>query len=65
LGEKIGMILSAMFPFFLIGPFKEYRPIEAETVAKSLLYRAMSDNEDSIILESEEIKSFTTLTINF
>ncbi|NBO69699.1 MAG: hypothetical protein EBU66_04745 [Bacteroidetes bacterium] len=64
-GEKFGKMLSAIFPFFFIGPLKEYRPIKAETVAKSLLYRAMSDIEDTMILESEEIKSFTTLTINF
>ena len=65
LGEKIGMFFSAVFPMFLIGPFKRYRPIQADTVAKCLLYRAMSDNEDTMILESEEIKSYTTLTINF
>ncbi len=64
-GEKIGMMLSKLFPFFLIGPMKAMRPIKAETVAKCLLYRAMSDNEDTLILESEEIKSFTTLSINF
>lgn len=65
LGEKIGMMLSKLFPFFLIGPLKAIRPIKAETVAKCLLYRAMSDNEDTLILESEEIKTFTTLSINF
>ncbi len=65
LGEKIGIMLSILFPFFLIGPFKAFRPIKAETVAKCLLYRAMSDNEDTLILESEEVKSFTTLSINF
>lgn len=65
LGEKIGMFFSAIFPFFLLGSFKRYRPIHADTVAKCLLYRAMSDNEDTMILESEEITSYTTLTINF
>ncbi|MFM8840939.1 MAG: hypothetical protein ACKOFB_07570 [bacterium] len=65
LGEKIGMVLTSLFPFLLIGPLKAIRPIKAETVAKCLLYRAMSDNEDTVILESEEIKSFTTLSINF
>jgi uncharacterized protein YbjT (DUF2867 family) len=65
LGEKIGMFFSAIFPFVMIGTFKRYRPIQADTVAKCLLYRAMSDNEDTMILESEEIKAYTTLTINF
>ncbi len=65
LGEKIGMTFSAVFPFFLVGPLKRYRPIQADTVAKCLLYRAMSDNEDKMIFESEEIKTYTTLTINF
>jgi len=64
-GEKIGMMLSKLFPFLLIGPLKAIRPIKAETVAKCLLYRAMSDNEDTLILESEDIKTFTTLSINF
>ena len=65
LGEKIGMAFSAIFPFFLVGPLKRYRAIQADTVAKCLLYRAMSDNEDMMIFESEEIKTYTTLTINF
>jgi hypothetical protein len=34
-------------------------------VAKCLLYRSMSDNEDMMIFESEEIKTYTTLNINF
>ncbi len=59
------MIFSVFFPFFLVGPLKRYRPIQADTVAKCLLYRAMSDNEDKMIFESEEIKTYTTLTINF
>lgn len=65
LGEKIGMLFSGLFHFFLLGSLKRYRAIQADTVAKCLLYRAMSDNEDAMILESEEIKSYTTLTINF
>jgi len=65
LGEKIGMLASTLFPFLFIGPMKAFKPIQAETVAKCLLYRAMSDNEDTLILESEEIKSFITLSINF
>ncbi len=65
LGEKIGMFFSAIFPFFFLGSLKRYSPIQADTVAKCLLYRAMSDNEDMMIFESEEIKNYTTLTINF
>jgi len=59
------MTFSAIFLFFLVGPLKRYRPIQADTVAKCLLYRSMSDNEDMMIFESEEIKTYTTLNINF
>ncbi|MEY3689492.1 MAG: hypothetical protein RIT37_1054 [Bacteroidota bacterium] len=65
MGEKIGMFFSAIFRIFLQGSLQRYRPIHADTVSKCLLYRAMSDNEDTMKFESEEITAFTTLTINF
>lgn len=65
LGELIGKFLMKALPFVFFGPLKRYRSIQAETVAKTLLYRAMSDNEDHLVLESEDIKEYVRLKINF
>lgn len=65
LGERIGIILMSILPFLFFGPLKRYRSIHSATVAKCLLYRAMSDYNDERILESEEIKEFVKLKINF
>ncbi|PCE62884.1 Rossmann-fold NAD(P)-binding domain-containing protein [Sediminicola luteus] len=41
-GEKIGAVLSKAGQFLMIGPFKKYRPIAAETIAACMHFLALN-----------------------
>ncbi len=55
-GEKIGTVLMKAFGFLLQGPLKKYKAIEAEAVAKAMLYAAMQDGAGIKVHDSETIR---------
>lgn len=55
-GEAVGKVVGAIFRPFLIGPFKKYRPIEAEVVAHAMVRVAKSGFTGVHIFESDEIQ---------
>ncbi len=56
LGEKIGVFFAPILNLFLIGSLKKYKPVQAETVAKSMFQNAVSDQIGSFIIESDKIQ---------
>lgn len=64
LGEKIGSIVSKGVSFAMIGPLAKYKAIEAETVARGMLYTAHHEELAGVrILESEEIERIGSVEI--
>ena len=53
-GEKIGIFVFKLLSPLLLGPLKNMRPINAETVAKAMI-RAANENLEKNIFESNEI----------
>jgi len=53
-GERMVMILFFLFKGFLIGKFKKYRPISAQSVAKAMISASFSLNNNRVY-ESEEL----------
>lgn len=56
IGEKIGTLLSPLLNLFFVGSLKKYKPIRAETVAKSMYRNAISGQSGTIIFESDKIQ---------
>jgi hypothetical protein len=61
-GEEWAARFSTWFSFLFNGPFKIYRPIEAVTVAKAMVYEAGNKSAGKAeIFSSEEIVSRASL----
>jgi uncharacterized protein YbjT (DUF2867 family) len=58
MGEKIGALFLKTIKFLLIGNFKKYRAISAETVARSMIEMAKVDLKGVNIFESDQIQFF-------
>lgn len=54
-GERLGEIVSKPFSFLLLGKFRKYRPISADTVAEAMLRFAQKGQTGNRILLSDEI----------
>ena len=57
-GEKIGIAVMKLIQPLLIGSFRKYTAINAETIATAMIELANSGNDNQIIL-SDEIKKVT------
>jgi uncharacterized protein YbjT (DUF2867 family) len=55
LGEKIGIILSPIFSWLLVGPLKKYKPIQAKNVAIAMLLIGQKQNRGIHIYSSHQI----------
>lgn len=56
LGEKVGAFFMKTLSFLLLGNLKKYKPIESETVAKTLYKIAQKNNKGFKIYESDAIQ---------
>ena len=54
LGEKIGKIIFRFFELFLFGKLKKYQAVQAENVAKTMIYLANAKYEKTVY-QSDEI----------
>lgn len=54
-GEKIGEMLMNTFRFALVGPFRKYRPVAAETVARAMLHTALQNQKGINVYPSDQI----------
>jgi len=61
IGEAIGAIAMSIAQVFLIGKYKKYRAIEADTIAKAMHHLAQSKPTIRII-ESDEIEELGSLS---
>lgn len=57
LGEKFGTVFMKSFNFLMQGSLKKYRAIQAEDVAKAMLYAATNDLSKLKIILSDEIQA--------
>lgn len=55
-GEQIAQWLMPIFSFLMIGGFRKYRPIKANTVAKGLQILAKQDHAETVLI-SDQIQS--------
>ncbi|MDD4803331.1 MAG: oxidoreductase [Syntrophomonas sp.] len=55
LGEKAAIVLTRSFIFMFTGPLRKYRPISAETVAKSMYAAAQTNKKGVFIYNSNQI----------
>jgi uncharacterized protein YbjT (DUF2867 family) len=55
LGEKIGVILSPVLSFVMVGSFKKYKPIHAKDVAMAMYQASQLPDSGSFTYESDEI----------
>ena len=61
IGEKVAEKISTIMPFIFTGPFKKYRPIKGETVAKAMINSALSGRKGEQIIESNSIESISRM----
>ncbi len=54
IGEKIAIILTKLFGFLLVGKLEKYKGIEAESIAKAMLYLA-NNKTDATRIPSDKI----------
>lgn len=62
LGEKIGVILSPVLSFLMVGSFKKYKPIHAKDVAMAMYQASQRTESGSFTHESDEIYRLATVT---
>lgn len=55
LGEALAQALMPRLNFLLVGPLKKYRPVQAQHVARAMLYAAMQDGAGVCIHSSDKI----------
>jgi hypothetical protein len=58
LKEEVGFVVLTIMTPLLQGPWKKYRPIHVEQVAKAMYESAREDYPAVQIFESDEIQSF-------
>ncbi|MCM3585246.1 oxidoreductase [Mesobacillus maritimus] len=54
-GEKIGVLLSPLFSFLLVGSLKKFKPIHARDVAKAMYQASLTAQHGQFIHENDEI----------
>lgn len=59
--EKIGIILFKLVKPLMVGKFKKYRIIDAETIAKAMHSLANSDKKITPIITSDKIEEIATI----
>jgi uncharacterized protein YbjT (DUF2867 family) len=57
-GEKLAQKIVPLFSPFLTGSFKKYRAIEAEDVAKAMIFVAKGKYRGVHVFQSDEVQSF-------
>jgi len=57
IGESIGKTMFNAFQFLLVGKLKKYRAIEADSIARAMIYLA-NTKTDVHIIESDKINEF-------
>ena len=55
-GEKAGELMFKIFNPLLIGPFRKYRPVHAETVARAMLRKSLESQEKISVFTSDVIQ---------
>lgn len=55
-GEQVAQVVLPRLSFMLRGPLKKYRPVEAEMVARAMLYAAMQDGAGVCVHTSDKIE---------
>lgn len=55
-GEQMAQVVMPRLSFLLQGPFKKYRPVQAEMVARAMLHAAMQDGAGVCIHTSDKIE---------
>ncbi|MCH8233675.1 MAG: NAD-dependent epimerase/dehydratase family protein [Bacteroidetes bacterium] len=58
IGEEIGKFIVRVFQFVLVGPLKKYLGVQAESIARAMVFYAKDDEPGMKIIESEEILNF-------
>jgi uncharacterized protein YbjT (DUF2867 family) len=58
--EKIGIIFSKFLSFALVGKWKKYRAIQAQTVAKAMLFTAKQREPGVNVIESQRMQSLVS-----
>jgi uncharacterized protein YbjT (DUF2867 family) len=61
-GEEVGKILMKVVSVFLLGKYRKYKAIHAETVAKAMIKIANDDYSDQDIYESDELEEIAKST---
>ncbi len=56
-GEAIGRAMGVIISPFLMGPLKKYKPVNAERVARAMLYCAKESKPGIHFIESDEIQA--------
>ncbi|HEY6951914.1 MAG TPA: NAD-dependent epimerase/dehydratase family protein [Bacteroidota bacterium] len=62
-GEKAGIAAMRAFSLLMAGPLKNYRPIEANVVARAMVLTALSNQSGVIIHESDQIRSISAAAV--
>lgn len=62
LGEKVGVILSPVLSFLMVGSLKKYKPIHAKDVAMAMYQASQRPESGSFTHESDEIFRLGTVT---
>ncbi|MBY0097155.1 oxidoreductase [Mesobacillus maritimus] len=60
LGERIGVILSPVLSFLMVGSLKKYKPIHAKVVAMAMYQASLLPKSGSFTYESDEIYRLST-----
>ena len=55
IGEKIALLVFKLMQPLLIGNLKQYKTIDAENIAKAMLYLANKKMNDEVIITSNQI----------
>lgn len=63
IGEKIGLAVFKLFEPLLVGKLKNYKMIEAETIAQSMVNLANSNLSQKQIISSNDIKEISKITL--
>ena len=58
MGEEISKFIVRISQFLLVGPLKKYRGVQAESIARAMVFYAKDDESGMKIIESQEIVNF-------
>jgi uncharacterized protein YbjT (DUF2867 family) len=55
-GERMGIVAMQLASPLMLGPFRKYRPIRVDTVAKAMLRESLKDKRGVTVYESDAIE---------